>query len=654
MAQHVTIKDNWGEQRLFEGRIYVAAAVAAVLVIALIGRLTYLQILRFDYYTELSQGNHVRIEPLPAARGVIYDRNGAVLAENRPAYQLELIREQVGSEKALRATLDQLVRLNLLDREEIPDLLRTIRSRREFDTVPLRLRLSDEEIARFALRRFEFRGVDIRTRLARHYPNGELAVHALGYVAAIAEQDLQRIDRAAYAGTSLIGKLGVEASYEGPLHGQNGAREVLVNAQGRSVDNLSKLVPQLRTTVPRPGTNLVLSLDLDVQKVAEQAILNQRGAIVAIDPRNGDVIALASRPGFDPNFFGRGLTRAEFAALNDNIDRPLFNRALRGAYPPGSTIKPVVALAALSNGVMVPEDSRFCRGYYTLPGSSHRFRDWKPKGHGSVDMVHAIAQSCDVYFYGVAAALGPDRLAETLGRFGLGTITGIDISGEKSGLLPTPAWKRAAFKRAELRTWFPGETVIFGIGQGFLLATPLQMAHLAGVIATRGTSFAPRLVTALRDPVTQKLTPVASKPLAGVTADAAQWQTIIDGMFAVTHGGTASRSAAGAEYSIAGKTGTAQVFGIAQDQKYVEKDVGERLRDHAWFIAFAPVEDPRIAVAVLVENGRSGSGTAAPLARLIMDAYLMRKFPPPPAAVAVTGPAVTGPAVTGPAVTGEE
>jgi penicillin-binding protein 2 len=650
MAQRVTIKDNWAEQRLFEARIYVAAAIAALLALALIGRLTYLQVLRFDYYTELSQGNHVRIEPLPAARGVIYDRHGAVLAENRPAYQLELIREQVGNDKELRATLDRLVGLELLASEEIPDLLRTIRSRRVFDSVPLRLRLSDEEIARFALRRFEFRGVDMRTRLARFYPNGELAVHALGYVAAIAEQDLQRIDRAAYAGTSLIGKLGVEAAYEGPLHGQNGAREVLVNAQGRSVDNLSKLVPQLRTTVPRPGTNLVLSIDLDVQKVAEQAILNQRGAIVSIDPRNGDVIALASRPGFDPNFFGRGLTRAEFTALNDNIDRPLFNRALRGTYPPGSTIKPVVALAALSNGVMVPEDSRFCRGYYTLPGSSHRFRDWKPQGHGSVDMVRAIAQSCDVYFYGVAAALGPDRLAETLGKFGLGSITGIDISGEKSGLLPTPAWKRTAFKRAELQTWFPGETVIFGIGQGFLLATPLQMAHLAGVIANRGTSFAPRLVTALRDPVTQKLTPVAPKPLPGVTAEAAQWQTIIDGMFAVTHGGTASRSAAGAEYSIAGKTGTAQVFGIAQGEKYNEKDIGERLRDHAWFIAFAPVEDPRIAVAVLVENGRSGSGTAAPLARLVMDAYLIRKFPPPPGAPAANAAA----APAAPASAGEE
>ena len=642
MVQRVTIKDHWSEQRLFEQRVYVAAAMVALLTLVLIGRLAYLQIVRYGYYTELSQGNHVRIEPLPAARGVIYDRNGLVLAENRPAYQLELIREQVGNERALRATLTRLRALGLLASEDIPDLLRTIRSRREFDTVPLRLRLSDEEIARFAVHRFEFRGVDIRTRLARFYPNGELAVHALGYVAAIAERDLQRIDRAAYAGTSLIGKLGVEAAFETQLHGSNGAREILVNAQGRSVDNLSQLVPELRTTTPKPGTDLVLSLDLEVQKVAEQAIWNQRGAIVALDPRNGDVIALASRPGFDPNFFGRGLTRAEFAALNDNIDRPLFNRALRGTYPPGSTIKPLVALAALANGVMVPEDSRFCRGFFTLPGSSHRFRDWKPAGHGTVDMVRAIAQSCDVYFYGVAAALGPDRLANMLGRFGFGSITGIDIGGEKSGLLPSPAWKRGAFKRAELQTWFPGETVIFGIGQGYLLATPLQMAHVAAAIGNRGASFAPRLVTGLRDPMTHGLSAVAPRPMSPASADAAHWQTIIDGMFAVTHGGTASRSAAGAEYSIAGKTGTAQMFTIAQNKKYNEKDIGERLRDHAWFIAFAPVEAPRIAVAVLVENGRSGSGTAAPLARLVMDAYLLRKFPPsPPAEATADKPAAT-------------
>lgn len=630
MADRVTIKDQWGEQKLFETRIYVAAALAAILVAVLIGRLAWLQIARYDFYTELSQGNRVRIEPLPAARGVIFDRNGAVLAENRPAYQLELIREQIGTIKQVEAVLRRLAALNLLVAEEVPDLLRTIRSRRAFDSVPIRLRLSDEEIARFAVHRFEFPGVDIRTRLARFYPHGEVAVHALGHVGAIADADLAKIDRVAYAGTSLIGKLGIEASFETQLHGRNGSREILVNAQGRSVDNLSKLVPELRTTAPLPGSDLVLSIDLEVQKVAEQAIWNNRGAIVALDPNNGDVIALVSRPGFDPNAFGRGLTRAEFRALNENIDRPLFNRALRGTYPPGSTIKPVVALAAMANGVMAPEDSRFCRGVYTLPGSSFRFRDWKPSGHGNVDMVRAIAQSCDVYFYGVAAALGPDKLAAALAPFGLGAITGIDISGEKSGLLPSPAWKRKAFRRPELQTWFPGETVIFGIGQGYLLTTPLQLAHMTSVLATRGESYTPRLVTGLRDPISHKLTTVATKPTPEqATATPEQWQTIIDGMFAVTHGGTASRSAAGAEYSIAGKTGTAQVFTVARNQKYDEKTIDERLRDHAWFIAFAPVEAPRIAVAVLVENGRSGSGTAAPLARLVMDAYLMRKFPAP-------------------------
>jgi penicillin-binding protein 2 len=639
MAQRLTIKDHWGEQRLFERRIYVAGGVALLLAMVLVGRLVWLQVLRHDYYTELSQGNHVRIEPLPAARGVIYDRNGAVLAENRPAYQLELIREQIGDLRAVRSTLDRLAKIGLVAAEDVPDLMRTIRSRREFDSVPLRLRLSDEEIARFAVSRFEFPGVDIRTRLARYYPLGEVGVHALGYVAAISEQDLERIDRVAYVGTSLIGKLGVEAAYEKELHGRNGAREILVNAQGRSVDNLSQLVPELRTTAPSPGTDLILSLDLETQKVAEQAIWNNRGAVVAIDPRNGDVIALASRPGFDPHLFGRGLTRAEFKGLNDNIDRPLFNRALRGTYPPGSTIKPIVALAALQHGIATPEDTRFCRGAYTLPGSSFRFRDWKPSGHGSVDMVRAIAQSCDVYFYGMAAALGPDKLAGILGQFGLGSITGIDIGGEKSGLLPGPAWKLKAFKRAELQPWFPGETVIFGIGQGYLLTTPLQLAHMTGVIANRGASFAPRLVTALRDPITHQTQPVAPRILTDAKASPQEWQTIIDGMFAVTHGGTASRSAAGAEYSIAGKTGTAQVFTVARNQKYDEKAIDERLRDHAWFVAFAPVEEPKIAVAVLVENGRSGSGTAAPIARQVMDAFLVRKFPAAPATEPAPAPA---------------
>jgi penicillin-binding protein 2 len=629
MALRTTIKDHWGEQRLFEQRVFIAGTIVLVLFAVLVGRLIWLQVLRYDYYTELSQGNRVRIEPIPAPRGTIYDRNGEILAENRPAYQLELVREQVPD---LEDTLARLVQIGLLEADDLDDTRRLIASRRAFESVPIRLRLADEDIAAFAVRRFEFPGVDIATRLARYYPEGQIAVHALGHVGAISERDLERIDRAEYAGSSTIGKLGIESAYEEALHGRNGAREVLVNARGRSVERVGPLAPKLTSTAPVPGQELILSIDLPVQRVAEKAVWDNRAAVVAIDPTNGDIIALVSRPGFDPNGFARGLTRREFAELNTSIDRPLFNRALRGVYPPGSTIKPLVALAGLTYGAVTPTDSAFCRGWFTLPGSRHRFRDWKPRGHGSLSMVQAIAQSCDVYFYGLSAQLGPTRLAEFLGHFGLGEPTGIDVGGEKSGLLPSPAWKRTAFKRKEDQVWFPGETVIFGIGQGFMLTTPIQLAHMTAIIGARGKNFQPRLVTALRDPVSRATTRLEPRPLETVqVASAEHWQIAIDGMLAVTEGGTASRSAAGAPYRIAGKTGTAQVFTVGQNEKYDEKTIDERLRDHAWFVAFAPAEDPKIAVAVLVENGRSGSGTAAPIARRVMDAYLLRKFDDPAA-----------------------
>lgn len=627
MALRTTIKDHWGEQQLFEQRVFVAGAFVFALFAILIGRLVWLQVLRYDYYTDLSQGNRVRIEPLPATRGTVYDRNGSILAENRPAYQLELVREQVPD---LDDTLARLVQAGLLDADDLDDTRRLIASRRAFESVPIRLRLSDEDIAAFAVRRFEFPGVDIATRLARFYPEGEIAVHALGHVGSISERDLERIDRANYAGTSTIGKLGIESAYEDALHGRNGSREVLVNARGRSVERVGPLAPRLTSNAAVPGQELILSIDLPVQKVAEKAVWDQRAAIVALDPNNGDVIALVSRPGFDPNGFARGLTRREFAALNENIDRPLFNRALRGVYPPGSTIKPLVALAGLTHGVVTPTEPVACRGWFSLPGSRHRFRDWKPSGHGSLSMVAAIAQSCDVYFYDLSAQLGPSRLAEFLGHFGLGEPTGIDIGGEKPGLLPSPEWKKTAFKRKEDQVWFPGETVIFGIGQGFMLTTPIQLAHMAAIIGARGKNFQPRLVTALRDPVTGTTTALEPRPLETVeVASPEHWQVAIDGMLAVMEGGTASRSAAGAPYRIAGKTGTAQVFTVGQNEKYDEKTIDERLRDHAWFVAFAPAEDPKIAVAVLVENGRSGSGTAAPIARRVMDAYLLRKFDDP-------------------------
>ena len=629
MAGKGRIKDVWREQQIFEQRSLIAAVIIVLLTGALITRLGWLQISRNAYFTELSQGNRVRIEPLPAARGIIYDRNGVILAENRPAYQLELVREEVPD---LEDTLKRLVTIGLVAPEELDSTRRTIKSRRPFDSVPIRLRLTEEEIARFAVRRFEFPGVDIRTRLARYYPHGELAVHALGHVGAISEKDLETIDRAEYAGTATIGKLGIELAYERELHGRNGSREILVNARGRSVEKQGSLTPQLNVVSATPGTDLVLGLDFDVQKVAEEAVWDQRASVVAIDAQSGDVIALASRPGFDPTLFARGLTGPEFRALNENIDRPLFNRALRGAYPPGSTIKPLVALAGLTYGLATPQTSHYCRGWYSLPGSSHRFRDWKPSGHGTLAMVSAIAQSCDVYFYTLANELGPTRLAEFLAHFGLGAPTGIDVGGEKSGLLPSPEWKRRTYKRPQDQVWFPGETVIFGIGQGYMLTTPVQLAHMGAIIGSRGKNYRPRLVSALRDPVTGTITPLAPKLIETVNvAEPQNWQVAIDGMIAVTHGGTATRAAAGAPYVIAGKSGTAQVFTVAQNEKYNEKNISERLRDHAWFLAFAPAEDPKIAVAVMIENGRSGSGVAAPIARKVIDAYLLRKFPPPPA-----------------------
>lgn len=628
MGTRGRIKDLWREQRLFEQRSIAAAVVVLMLAAVLVARLGWLQVKKHDEYTALAQGNRVRTEPLPAARGTIYDRAGVILAENRPAFQLELVREQVPD---LEATLRGLVRIGLLQEDDLDAARRTVRSRRAFDGVPVRLRLDEEDMARFALHRFDFPGVDIRTRLARHYPQGEVAVHALGYVGTISEADLARIDRAAYAGTSTIGKTGVEHAFEDILRGRNGSREIMVNAQGRSVDRLGPLQDALRTTPGRPGADLFLTLDLEVQRVAEQLVRGRRAAVVALDPRNGDVIALVSTPGFDPNGFARGLTRTEFAALNENPDRPLFNRALRGTYPPGSTIKPVVALAGLEYGVTTPESAVACQGWFSLPGSSHRFRDWRRSGHGRVAMVEAVAQSCDVYFYDLARDLGVERLREFLSRFGLGAVTGIDIGGEKTGILPSPAWKKKAFKQPAQQVWFPGETVIFGIGQGYMTSTPLQLAHMTAVLAMRGESFRPRLVRALRDPATQLVTPIPPAPLPRAKVqDEAGWDLAIESMVAVMQGGTASRAALGAPYSIAGKTGTAQVFTVAQDARYDESTIGERLRDHAWFVAFAPVEDPRIAIVVLVENGSSGSGTAAPIARTVMDAYLLRQFPPPP------------------------
>ena len=632
MSSRVRIKDQWNEQRIFSQRTLGAVLVIGVMVLALLARLSYLQVLRHDYYTELSQGNRVRLDPIPASRGLIFDRNGKVLADNEPAYQLELIREQVPD---LNDTLKRLTALGLIDRDELDDTRRMIFSRRTFDSVPVRLRLTDEEIGRFAVHRYQFPGVDLATRQTRHYPFGQLGVHALGYVSAISVQDLEHIDRVTYAGTTLIGKLGIEASYERALHGKNGFREILVNAQGRSVQREGAFSPEMHSQAPIAGDDLVLSIDLRAQQAAEEALGDHRGAVVAIDPGNGDVLALASKPGFDPAAFARGLSRAEYAQLSDDIDKPLFNRALRGTYPSGSTIKPVIALAGLTYHVVDPNRQEFCTGVFHLPGSAHLYREGKGGKHGYVDLERAIAKSCDVYFYGLAATIGAEHIADFMAPFGYGQLTGIDISGEKPGLLPSPEWKRKAFKRPQDQIWFPGETVNFGVGQGYLLVTPLQLAHVASVLAERGKGFRPRLVTGVRD-LEGNVKPIAPTPLPAIdniSNDA--WDLVLRGMMGAATYGTAAAISKGASYTIAGKTGTAQVFTVGQNEKYVEKNVAERLRDHAWFIAFAPADAPRIAIAVLVENGGFGASAAAPIARKVMDAYLLREATPPATEVGV-------------------
>ena len=630
-SRRAQIKNSFAENRLFTVRSIVAGVLASVLLLAVAGRLFYLQVLRYQYYSELSQGNRIRTEPIPPSRGLILDRNGLVLADNAPAFNLELVREQVGNMKAVDATLAQLVGIGVLRAEEVNAIHRTIQSHKVYESVPIKLQMDEEEMARFAVHRFQFFGVDIHPRLARHYPLKEVGVHAIGYVSAINEEDLKRIDSAEYAGTSLIGKLGVERAYEAQLHGKPGFREILVNAAGRPVDRVGEYAPDLKSRPPVAGDDLVLGMDLRVQKVAEEALAGKRGSVVALDPKTGDIIALVSTPGFDPNDFVRGLTVAQYGALANDIDVPLLNRALRGAYPPGSTVKPLYALAAQKYGIIAPLQTQYCPGFFQLPGSSNKYRD--DEVHHNVDMRSAIARSCDVYFYRVAEKLGIDRMHEFMSAFGYGELTGIDIPGEKPGLYASPEWKRHVFKKKADQVWFPGETISMGIGQGPINVTPLQQAHFAAEIAERGRIVAtPRLVVATRAAGSDVITPrkpQLMKPIDIATDE--QWSVVIEGMQgAVGPSGTAHVAGAGAKYQWAGKTGTAQVVTVKQTEstKHVEAD--ERKREHAWFIAFGPVDDPKIAVSVLVENAGFGATNAAPIARKVLDAYLLGPDAPAP------------------------
>lgn len=619
MLRRARIKDHYQEQRLFSQRAFAAAAVIAVGILALIARLVFLQIVRYDYFTEQSQGNRIRIEPLPPSRGIIFDRSGIPLALNAPSYQLELTREQVPN---LDSALRQLADLQLLDRDDVPGLKRDILRRRSFEAVPLKLNLNDDELARFAVRQQDFPGVEIRPRLTRNYPLGGSAVHALGYVSSISEDEQKKIDMNEYAGTSLIGKAGVEKRYEAELHGSSGYQQLMVNAQGRRVDDGTGT--GLKRREPIAGNDLYLTINERLQQVAEEMLRDKRGAVIAIDPNNGDVLALVSTPGFDPNTFARGITRSEYRGFMQDPDKPLIDRVLRGVYPSGSTIKPFMALAALEYNIIEADDSKFCTGSFRLPGVSRPWRDWKRQGHGNVDMRRAIAVSCDVYFYSIGNVMGVDRMHEFLDKFGFGRTSGIDIDGELKALLPSTDWKRKAFKRRENQVWYPGDTISVSIGQGYLTVTPMQLAQATAILAMRGKGYQPRLVRAIRDAKTGKVTELPAQPLEPFEVrDAHNWDVIFEGMKAVVSPGGTAYSAFGiTPYTSGGKTGTAQVAAMAQGVKYDAKAVAERLRDHGLYIAFAPLEAPKIAIAAIIENGEHGTA-AAPIARRLIDHVLL-------------------------------
>ncbi len=624
MSLLASIKDHHQERRLFISRTILASVISIVLLGIVVARLVQLQVFDHELFAEKSQGNRVRIEAVPPIRGLVFDRKGRVIAENLPAYQLELVPEQVDD---IDATLARLAAINLIEPEDIPRFKELSSSGQQFKPITLILRMTDQEIANFAIQRPRFPGIDFQPRLVRHYPHGDLFAHVVGYVGALDRDDLQRLDSARYAGTSHTGKTGIESSFENDLHGDAGFRHLITNARGRAVPaDTSELLESLPMDErASPGSNIYLSLDLDLQQVAYDALDGRRGAVVAIDPSTGEILALVSAPSFDPNLFAVGMSTAQYGALQNNLDRPLFNRAVRGTYPPGSTIKPMLSLAALETGATNLTRKTFCIGYFQLPGNQHRYRDWKPQGHGAVDLHDAIEQSCDVYFYEISGNLGIDNMHEYLTRFGLGSATGIDVIGERPGLVPSKEWKRNNFRNRDDQRWYHGETVIAVIGQGFMLATPLQLAAAVGTLATRGARYRPHLVTAIENPVSGERKVIEPEWLGNVAiGNEFYWDYVLNAMHDVMQGprGTARAIGSGAPYEMAGKSGTSQVVSIAQDEEYDEEGMDERLRDHALFISFAPFDDPRIAVAVIVENGSSGSRVAAPIARAVMDQYL--------------------------------
>ncbi|AYG46833.1 penicillin-binding protein 2 [Pseudomonas sp. Leaf58] len=608
MSQPIRLKDHEKDARLVRNRVVVGAVAIMLLICVLIARLYYLQIIQYDYHSTLSENNRVHVQPIPPTRGLIFDRNGVIVADNRPSFSLSMTRERAGNWQEVLDNIVEVLELTADDRALFEKRMR--QGRRPFEPVPILFELNEEQIARVAVNQFRLPGVEVVAQLVRHYPQGAHFAHSVGYVGRINEKELKTLDPVNYSGTHHIGKTGIERFYEDALHGQVGYEEVETNARGR-------VLRVLKRTDPKPGKDIVLSLDIKLQEAAEAALGGRRGAVVALDPRTGEVLAMVSQPSFDPNLFVTGIGFKAYAELRDSIDRPLFNRVLRGLYPPGSTIKPAVAIAGLDSGVINASSRVFDPGYYQLPNYDHKYRNWNRSGDGWVDLDVAIMRSNDTYFYDLAHKMGIDRLSSYMNKFGIGQRVSLDMFEESAGLMPSREWKRATRRQA----WFPGETLILGIGQGYMQATPLQLAQATALIANKGVWNRPHLAKTI-----EGQPPVDDNPMENIVLrDKSDWAKVTHGMEQVMHNarGTARKAAAGAQYRIAGKSGTAQVVAIKQGEKYDRNKLQERHRDHALFVAFAPAEAPKIVVSVMVENGESGSGVAAPVVRQIMDAWLL-------------------------------
>jgi len=610
-------KDHQRELYFFQLRIGIAGVFVLAAFSLLLVRLVYLQVLQYDYYRTKAEDNRISIVPIMPNRGLILDRSGTVLARNYSAYTLEISPAKVSD---LEKTIDDLAAIVDIRASDRTRFKRLRIEAKGADSLPIRTRLTDEEVARFAVNRYRFPGVDIQARLFRQYPLSELASHLVGYIGRINDRDVQHIEDAGltanYKGTDHMGRTGLEQSYESELHGITGYEQVEVDSGGRGVRTLSR-------TSPTSGNNLVLTLDIKLQEVAEQAFGENRGALVAIDPASGGILAFVSKPGFDPNLFVDGIDPTSWEQLNTSPDRPMVNRALAGTYPPGSTFKPYMALAALELGKRTPQQTIHDPGFFQF--GNHRFRDDKVGGHGTVDMYKSIVASCDTYYYMLGNDLGIDNIARFIGQFGFGAETGIDVKGEATGVLPSQEWKRKRFKKPEQQKWYAGETISVGIGQGYNAYTPLQMAQAMAALANNGVIYRPHLVNYIENIRSGERTPVEPRVERTIALKAENIEFIKRALAGVNVEGTGARAFAKAEYTSGGKTGTAQVVAMKQNEKYDEKRVAERHRDHALFIAFAPLDSPKIALAVVVENAGFGARAAAPVARQVLDYYLLGK-----------------------------